>query len=97
MDGHGKFTTTDNVIWEGTFVNGQLSDSVGTISWQDGTRYCGNVQKWEIEGVGTMYYASGGIYEGDFHKGKPHGSGVYTDPNGITFRGQWNNGTFVKQ
>lgn len=97
MDGHGKFTTADNVIYEGTFVNGVFSDSTGTISWQDGTRYCGNVQKWEIEGVGTMYYANGGIYEGDFHKGKPHGSGVYTDPNGTTFRGQWNNGTLVKQ
>lgn len=68
----------------------------GTITFEDGSVYTGQLKKGEPNGQGTLIYSDTSTYTGQFKNGKPHGVGRFEDADGTVFDGQFDDGDFVQ-
>lgn len=56
----------------------------GTIAYQNGATYEGQILEGVPDGKGTMTFADGATYEGAFKKGLMDGKGVYNYADGVS-------------
>ena len=68
----------------------------GTITFEDGSVYTGQLKKGEPNGQGTLIYSDTSTYTGQFKNGKPQGTGRFEDADGTVFDGQFDDGDFVQ-
>ena len=68
----------------------------GTITFEDGSVYTGQLKKGEPNGQGTLIYSDTSTYTGQFKDGKPQGTGRFEDADGTVFDGQFDDGDFVQ-
>ena len=66
----------------------------GTLYYDDGTKYEGELKDDEPHGHGTGYYSDGTImYEGEWEDGLAHGKGTaYWEDGTILYEGEWEDG-----
>jgi hypothetical protein len=69
---------------------------VGTLTFEDGSMYTGQLKKGEPNGQGTLIYADTSTYTGEFKNGKPQGTGRFEDADGTVFDGQFDDGDFIQ-
>jgi len=69
---------------------------VGTLTFEDGSMYTGQLKKGEPSGQGTLIYADTSTYTGEFKNGKPQGAGRFEDADGTVFDGQFDDGDFIQ-
>ena len=67
----------------------------GTITYEDGSSYSGQLKKGVPSGQGTLIYSDTSTYTGQFKDGLPHGTGRFEDVDGTVFDGQFDNGDYV--
>lgn len=90
-------------IYEGDMEHG-MANGRGTLTWSDGSNYCGNFKDGEIHGQGIMKYnsarewydgkfrsAEGDVFEGEWNNKYKH-KGIYKYANGDIYDGDWLNG-----
>jgi len=96
LTGKGDVTFINNTKYSGYMKNGLLESGpnkeICEITFEDGTRYEGEIHQNKITGEGKYYFPSGATYEGTLLNGLRHGSGKYVSPEGITYEGEWKNG-----
>jgi hypothetical protein len=68
----------------------------GTLTFEDGSMYTGQLKKGEPSGQGTLIYADTSTYTGEFKNGKPQGAGRFEDADGTVFDGQFDDGDFIQ-
>ena len=68
---------------------------LGTVLYENGDKYVGDLVKGERSGRGTYYYISGKQYEGDWLKGAQHGKGKFSLPNGNKYVGDFLKGKWT--
>jgi hypothetical protein len=68
----------------------------GTVTFEDGSIYTGQLKKGEPNGQGTLIYADTSTYTGEFKNGKPQGTGRFEDADGTVFDGQFDDGDFIQ-
>ena len=68
----------------------------GTVTFEDGSMYTGQLKKGEPNGQGTLIYADTSTYTGEFKNGKPQGTGRFEDADGTVFDGQFDDGDFIQ-
>lgn len=71
-------------------------EKTGTITFEDGSVYTGQLKKGEPNGQGTLIYSDTSTYTGQFKDGKPHGTGRFEDADGTVFDGQFDDGDFLQ-
>lgn len=68
----------------------------GTINFEDGSVYTGQLKKGVPNGQGTLIYSDTSTYTGQFKDGLPHGTGRFEDVDGTVFDGQFDEGDFIQ-
>tara|TARA_R110000822_G_scaffold139730_3_gene277340 strand:+ start:12078 stop:20462 length:8385 start_codon:yes stop_codon:yes gene_type:complete len=68
----------------------------GTLNFEDGSIYTGQLKKGEPSGQGTLIYSDTSTYTGEFKNGKPQGTGRFEDADGTVFDGQFDDGDFIQ-
>jgi hypothetical protein len=68
----------------------------GTLTFEDGSIYTGQLKKGEPSGQGTLIYSDTSTYTGEFKNGKPQGTGRFEDADGTVFDGQFDDGDFIQ-
>ena len=68
----------------------------GTVTFEDGSIYTGQLKKGEPNGQGTLIYSDTSTYTGEFKNGKPQGTGRFEDADGTVFDGQFDDGDFIQ-
>jgi hypothetical protein len=68
----------------------------GTLNFEDGSVYTGQLKKGVPSGQGTLIYSDTSTYTGQFKDGLPHGTGRFEDVDGTVFDGQFDEGDFVQ-
>ena len=68
----------------------------GTLTFEDGSIYTGQLKKGEPSGQGTLIYSDTSTYTGEFKNGKPQGAGRFEDADGTVFDGQFDDGDFIQ-
>jgi hypothetical protein len=71
-------------------------EKTGTITFEDGSVYTGQLKKGVPNGQGTLIYSDTSTYTGQFKDGKPHGTGRFEDADGTVFDGQFDDGDFLQ-
>jgi hypothetical protein len=71
-------------------------EKTGTITFEDGSIYTGQLKKGEPNGQGTLIYSDTSTYTGQFKNGKPQGTGRFEDADGTVFDGQFEDGDFIQ-
>jgi len=71
-------------------------EKTGTITFEDGSIYTGQLKKGEPNGQGTLIYSDTSTYTGQFKNGKPQGTGRFEDVDGTVFDGQFEDGDFIQ-
>ena len=71
-------------------------EKTGTITFEDGSIYTGQLKKGEPNGQGTLIYSDTSTYTGQFKNGKPQGKGRFEDADGTVFDGQFEDGDFIQ-
>lgn len=74
--GKGKLVYDSGDIYEGDFVNGEMT-GVGALQMLDGSRYEGGFKNGLLSGIGKFAYSNGDTYEGAFLEDAYHGKGIY--------------------
>jgi hypothetical protein len=74
-------------LYESTY----LTNDVKKITYEDGTKYEGQLKTDKPHGKGTMKYADGDIYTGEWNNGKKT-KGTMTYSDGEIIEGPWKNG-----
>ena len=74
-------------------IEGDCVNGVGTMIWENGSKYVGEFKNSSMHGKGTFYFGegtggSGGVYVGDFKRGFIEGNGTWTWPNGEKYVGE---------
>ena len=69
--------------------------SRGTVTYEDGSTYEGDLISATPHGEGRFCYNNGFIYAGLFHYGIPQGEGELVDSEGKSTSGKWEFGQFV--
>ncbi len=64
----------------------------GTFTYDDGSRWVGDILDGMPDGDGTLKYANGDRYEGQFSNHAPHGEGVMYYANGRVYGALWSEG-----
>ena len=91
MNGKGVLTTSDNIVYTGTFVNNIFSE--GTIDIENETaKYALKVSEGEMSDIISVVYANGTTYEGEFSGAEISGEGVMTFPNKGKYEGNFVDG-----
>ncbi len=93
INGRGKKTWDSGDVFEGTFVDGQLSGEAH-CNFSDGSSYDGEYENDQINGHGTLTMENGDVYEGDFRENTFFGKGKYTYADGNFFDGEWEDGAW---
>ncbi len=60
---------------------------IGSLEYEDGSVYKGEILEDQPDGYGEMVYADGSIYHGDWVNGSREGQGVYTSAEGDRYEG----------
>jgi len=68
----------------------------GTLNFEDGSVYTGQLKKGVPNGQGTLIYSDTSTYTGQFKDGLPHGTGRFEDVDGTVFDGQFDEGDFIQ-
>jgi hypothetical protein len=68
----------------------------GTLNFEDGSVYTGQLKKGVPNGQGTLIYFDTSTYTGQFKDGLPHGTGRFEDVNGTVYDGQFDEGDFLQ-
>ncbi len=68
------------------------SSCIGNITWEDGSKYEGEIRFGKINGSGKLLLADGSSYEGEFKDGVFHGNGTMAYEDGAKYTGEWNDG-----
>lgn len=71
-----------------------LKRGSGTITFDDGSVYTGQLKNGEPNGQGTMVYADGSRYVGGWKNGVTNGQGRFEDADGTVMDGKFTNGEF---
>ena len=66
--------------------------SKAAVSFEDGSKYDGQLVNGVPEGHGSIVFPEGGKYTGEFKNGMMDGEGVYNYPNGSTYEGSFKKG-----
>ena len=64
----------------------------GTITFDNGNTYVGELQDNKMHGQGTLTYDSGTKYIGEFKNNKKHGKGTVIHADGGKIVGEWKDG-----
>lgn len=88
--GQGKFTSTQGVVYEGSWVDGRR-EGQGVETKPDGERYEGQWSNNRENGKGKKTWPNGDSYEGDWVVGKMQGTGTYVSANGERYTGGFSN------
>uniref|UniRef100_A0A673ALE4 Radial spoke head 10 homolog B n=1 Tax=Sphaeramia orbicularis TaxID=375764 RepID=A0A673ALE4_9TELE len=90
MDGHGVFTWTCGLKYEGEFVWNSLMGQ-GLYTWPDGSSYKGEVYYGIRHGTGTYKSATSVVYKGQWYQGKREGKGAvyYNQEKTSWYKGDW--------
>jgi hypothetical protein len=68
----------------------------GTINFDNGDSYTGQLKNGAPNGQGTYTYADGSVYTGSFKDSVFDGQGRFVDASGTTFEGEFDNGDFLQ-
>ena len=68
----------------------------GTINFDNGDSYTGQLKSGVPNGQGTYTYADGSVYTGSFKDSVFDGQGKFVDASGTTFEGEFDNGDFLQ-
>jgi len=68
--------------------------TIGTITFDNGDTYNGEMQLGRMHGNGTYSWASGGYYTGGFYEDLYHGQGIMYLEDGTFIKGVWENDIF---
>jgi hypothetical protein len=71
-----------------------LKRGSGTVKYDDGSTYTGQLKAGEPHGTGTMVYADGSKYVGKWKDGVTNGQGRFEDADGTVMDGKFVNGEF---
>lgn len=66
------------------------------ITWDDGTKYFGNVTSGLPNGTGVAFYTNGDVYYGGWKMGVPTGQGVLKK-NSRFFNGNFESGKYISK
>jgi hypothetical protein len=78
-------------LYEYWFTNGIIS-KVGSITFENGTKYKGEIMNHIPNGNGCAIYSNGSVYDGNWENGKYHGYGNKKYTNGNVYDGNWEQG-----
>lgn len=70
---------------------------IGTLNYDDGSIYVGELRYGVPNGQGTMTYSSGTVTVGEFKDGTLNGQGSAKNGRGYSYIGQWKNGQYDGQ
>ena len=86
-------TSSQSIVQTSEQETGSSSNTTATttLTWEDGTRYVGEVLNNLPHGHGTIT-SDGAKYIGEFKDGKMHGQGTYTWPDGNKYVGEHKDG-----
>lgn len=68
----------------------------GTINFENGDSYTGQLKNDIPNGQGTYTYADGSVYTGGFKDNVFNGQGRFVDASGTIFEGKFDNGDFIQ-
>ena len=88
--GQGKFTSTQGVVYEGSWVDGRR-EGQGVETKPDGERYEGGWSNNRENGKGKKTWPNGDSYDGEWLAGKMQGTGTYVKANGERYSGGFTN------
>jgi hypothetical protein len=71
-----------------------LKRGSGTVTYDDGSTYTGQLKAGEPNGTGTMVYADGSTYVGKWKNGVTNGQGRFEDADGTVMEGKFTDGQF---
>lgn len=71
-----------------------LKRGSGTVTYDDGSTYTGQLKAGEPHGTGTMTYADGSTYVGKWKNGVTNGQGRFEDADGTVMEGKFTDGQF---
>ena len=66
-------------------------NSTGTVAFDDGRKYVGDVRWGKVTGNGSMTYPDGRAFTGQFKEGVPNGAGALILAGGYRYEGTTNN------
>lgn len=90
--GTGQIYNAKGELVEGcTFQNGRLHGK-GFITYEDGSKFVGEVVQGRKEGWGKFTQANGDTYTGFFKNDLKHGRGTFVWADGDKYEGDWLNG-----
>jgi hypothetical protein len=88
----GAPVTANTVVAARTAQN--LKRGSGTVSFEDGSTYSGQLKNGAPHGQGTMTYADGSKYVGGWKDGVVNGQGRFEDTDGTVMEGKFVKGEF---
>lgn len=94
-DGYGKMEYRSGETWEGIWKNSDKFTGTGTIIYNSGNKYTGELKEKNYDGQGTLIYTNGETYTGEFKNDKYDGKGklVYSkNANVISYEGDFKDG-----
>jgi hypothetical protein len=90
--GSGVMTWPSGVIFAGEWQEGRQVK--GTITWPEGGRYEGDLDRLTPHGQGTMTWKNGDSYTGAYARGSMTGKGTWRFFNGYYYEGDFERGEF---
>lgn len=91
LNGIGKYLFPNDLVYEGSFVNGKANGK-GKAIYKDGGTYVGDFVNGKMEGIGIFSYANGNTYKGGWLNNVKSGQGTQTlKASGELYVGQFAN------
>lgn len=90
--GFGTYTYSDGAVKTGIFQNDLLWSGSGTVRYDSGEVYIGQIENGLFHGNGLLIQSDGSQIHGMFEEGLPHGKVVYTDSEGQQYSCKYNHG-----
>jgi hypothetical protein len=94
-DGFCSILNTDNTFYQGTFREGNLTDTSATFT-KNGQSYIGGIKEGRIEGKGFYSTNDNVLFIGSFKENLMDGSCIKILPSGYTTSGIWSKDSLVK-
>ncbi len=88
LNGFEVYTTPQREKRE---VKSYTAGSQREISYDDGSKYVGDIVNGKMHGQGTYTWPSGAKYTGEWSNNMKHGQGTYIWPSGDKYVGAWEN------
>ncbi len=96
-NGAKRKITVDNGYYYGDFPEGREITGYGEFTWNDGSRYVGDIVNGVLHGTGEIFFANGDYYKGDWLHGERTGKGEMLWKEGGQYIGDFVNGTLQGQ